>query len=240
MSVNNIHLKMLNNIGELPQNPWVGTSPLSWITSVVSRQTSLTINPEKYSKTALNRSDLYRMSADEGTSDLDFSANVLSWGGMRRDHGARCLETFEEWLGVVSRLRAGRVSRGEAYSEFMSLRLSGNLKGMGPAFFTKLIFFGGKQHNGYIMDQWTGRSVNFLFDEEIVNLNRIGSAAFVTDRNDEIVYEKFCDAIEALTQLVEFTSDPKILEEVLFSSGGRQKGKWRTYLIEQEKTRTKC
>ena len=49
-----------------------------------------------------------------------------------------------------------------AYKQFHRLVNEKKLTHMGPAYFTKLIYFLGSKQNGYIMDQWTARSMNLL------------------------------------------------------------------------------
>lgn len=234
MPFNPTHLRNLNEIGRKTPQTWVGTSPISWATSVVAKTPNLDVDLARFGEKKLGREDLYELGANPNVPDLYFSICVLAWGGMRRDHGANCLIDFEKWQSIVRDLRAGSLNRQDAYKYFMELRLAGQLKGMGPAFFTKLIFFGGKSHDGYIMDQWTARSANALLDTSLVDLNKVGSAAYVSDRNDDHIYEKFCCMIEELTREVEFTNDPKVTEETIFSNGGKNKGAWRTYLLDNE------
>jgi hypothetical protein len=98
---------------------------------------------------------------------------------------------------------------------------------MGPAYFTKLICFVNPNLKGYIMDQWTAKSINLIFDNKIVALNNSGH---VTDRNNAAIYEDFCLKIEYLADLLNLK--PIDLEENLFSNGGVNKGKWRQFVVD--------
>ena len=97
---------------------------------------------------------------------------------------------------------------------------------MTAAYFTKLIFFCPRQHDGYIMDQWTSKSVNLIFDEKIVDLSKAG---FVTDTNNADKYERFCRCIEELGEAAGW--EPEETELRIFSEG-RGRGAWRNYVIE--------
>ena len=98
---------------------------------------------------------------------------------------------------------------------------------MGPAYFTKLICFVNPNLKGYIMDQWTSKSINLLFENNIVALTNSGH---VKDTNSASVYEEFCSKIECLAELLKL--NPIDLEENLFSNGGVNKGKWRQFVVD--------
>ena len=234
---NEMHLRELKKISEeFISQDFVGSSPLSWMMYIKKNLPNLDLDKGNFSSDTLNRKRLYDMSSNSSLSNLDFSMNVLSWGGMRRTHGVSCLNNFSDWEPLIEKLRSGSIERSEAYLDFSFIRKSGKLKGMGPAFFTKLIFFGHPDHNGFIMDQWTARSVNLLLDTQLVKMiSQKNGSSSVSDFNNEIVYEKFCRTIEDLTSKLNNITDPKITEEIIFSNGGKgeKKGKWRRYLLKE-------
>tara|TARA_B110000259_G_scaffold91116_1_gene105776 strand:- start:163 stop:876 length:714 start_codon:yes stop_codon:yes gene_type:complete len=234
---NETHLKELNEISaKFVSQDFVGSSPLSWMMYIKKNLPNIELDKQKFSSDTLNREKLYTMSSNSSLSNLDFSVNVLSWGGMRRTHGVSCLDNFSDWEPLIEKLRSGSINRSEAYLNFSFIRKSGKLKGMGPAFFTKLIFFGHPDHNGFIMDQWTARSINLLLDTQLVKMiSQKNGSSSVSDFNNEMVYEKFCISIEDLTLKINNINDPKIIEEIIFSNGGRgeKKGDWRRYLLQQ-------
>lgn len=101
--------------------------------------------------------------------------------------------------------------------------------GIGPAYFTKLIFFANPRHDGYIMDQWTSRSVNLLVDGPAVVKMR--TLDHVDPRNSSQNFERFCKVVEAIsTQLLNRT--PEETEQCLFSTGGKKPAAWRRYLVQ--------
>lgn len=104
---------------------------------------------------------------------------------------------------------------------------------MGPAFFAKLTFFLSRRERGYIMDQWTGLSVNLLFGPAIVDMNVIDGerpAHVVSDDNSGAHYEPFCQAVESLAQRTGWPAEPA--EERQFCKGGPTRGPWRQHVIQ--------
>jgi hypothetical protein len=106
-------------------------------------------------------------------------------------------------------------NRREAYLLFSGLRAENNLPGIGPAYFTKLIFFVRPTLGGYIMDQWTARSINLLYGKTI-QLTQGPSVA----ENDPEIYEDFRRKIEDVGERLRCSPDEA--ERALFSSGGRR------------------
>lgn len=146
---------------------------------------------------------------------------------MNREHGKSLFE-HKEWLNVINKMRNNEIeTRKEAYELFAELRKNKKLKGMGPAYFTKLICFVNPNLKGYIMDQWTSKSINLLFSNKTVFFHNNGN---VTDKNTDKIYEDFCLKIEYLADLLKLK--PIDLEENIFSNGGANKGKWRQFVVD--------
>ncbi len=82
------------------------------------------------------------------------------------------------------------------------------------------------------MDQWVGKSVNLLEGDDIVF---ISNNSWVNDNNDAETYEVFCSLIDDLSDALNCSGFEA--EKQIFSIGGRQKGKWRKYLIENYKSK---
>ena len=201
---------------------WTGINALNW-----AKYIDRSINNELLNK-KLTRVDLLSSNFVNGLDDRELSFAILSWGGMNREH-ASSLFTQTEWLDLVGDIRRGKIeNREEAYAKFYILKKQNKLTGMGPAYYTKLVCFLNPNMSGYIMDQWTAKSVNLLCNKEIVKLT---SAGFVDPlKNDVTVYQTFCEVIDQLS------SDLKMIgldvEESMFSSGGKRKGQWRKVVIE--------
>lgn len=175
------------------------------------------------------RHDFLNKNSTNKLSDREFSIAILSWGGMRRMHGL-ALFNHKDWPQLVARIRHGRVCRKDAYEAFKSLRSQRRLTGMGPAYYTKLICFLNRDLNGYIMDQWSAKSINLLLNRSLVALTPSG---MVSDSNSADTYEEFCQCIESLSKNI--SKNPLETEEALFSFGGRRKGMWRKYVIDNHK-----
>lgn len=188
-----------------------------------------------------NRDALFRLAADDRQDTLTICAVIMAWGGMHVCHGKGLFRAGAKWRGVAEEVRFGGISRAKAYSLFHALRVKGALPGMGPAFFTKLVFFlRGKDifDFGYIMDQWTGCSLNVLTgDPNTVLMNAIytwtrsmtiRSDFQVSDENGVDRYERFCAAIDRIADEI---SLPPIDAELLLMSQGRGRGVWRQHVI---------
>ena len=187
----------------------------------------------------LSRCRLKAMAKETGTfTNLEVLWAILCWGGMRRNHarplqhpGQRSnLQALEE---IINDLRHVRLNRMDAYSVFSSTIKDRGIKGLGPAFFTKLIFFASPRHDGYIMDQWTARSINLLCRDPFI---KITSGGWVKPNNTPEIYERFCQAVELLAGPCDTDNERAAafekIEMCLFGTGGRpgKACKWRKYV----------
>ena len=214
----------------------VGHNPRRWAKWIASNSSSckdLHYLPDH----KITRKYLYEMIDNSEKDTKSCVLSILAWGGMRRNHAAMALAGMENWLDICEKLRACKLNRKEAYTSLQEQRAKGNLKGMGPAYFTKLIFFlmHGQKNPGYIMDQWTATSVNLLAGRKIVETNKTLSSngrlsETVSDHNTEENYDCFCRVIETIAD--KGNTESEIVEISMFSEGGREKGKWRKYLID--------
>lgn len=221
MPLNSAHLEALIEISTHDQN-WVGSNVANWSADVFDFPASKLDHVKK-----LNRVELKSICSERsGYSDNEVFAAVMGWGGMRRDHGRLIVKYIEGVCSVISSIRNGDLSRKQSFAAFHQLRNLGELPGMTAAYFTKLIFFCSPCHDGYIMDQWTSKSVNLLYDDAIVDLNKAG---FVTDANDSDRYESFCLCVEELAKRAGWGFEET---EVRLFSEGRNKGAWRRYVKE--------
>ena len=215
---------------EQTDQPVVGGKLLSYAHSVAGGRSDCQF--EQLPDKAVDREFLFDMAASDEANTLTCCVAIFAWGGMRRDHARTVLGTANKWLPIADAIRKQSIGRCDAYSQFMQARQSKNLPGMGPAFFTKLIYFLGRNSNsrGYIMDQWTALSANLLTGRKMVDMQILKGAARVSDNNSSDVYNEFCIFIEILAQ--ELNESPDQAEIRIFSIGGRgeKKGKWRTYL----------
>lgn len=147
------------------KNEQEGKSPAAWFKSLGQ------INPEtnvgdlpKFT----NRTLLLEVAKNSSVGTLKLCISIFAWGGMNPANGKRLFALpTPPWVQIAEQVRAGKLSRSEAYNEFARLKSSKKLSGVGPAYFTKLLYFlaprtNGARPIGYIMDQWLGCSVNLL------------------------------------------------------------------------------
>jgi hypothetical protein len=220
MKVNNEALENLkSSINSFKS--WNGINARDWGNYFYDKNLNKSLNLK------LTRSELLDSKFLDDLTNEELAIAILSWGGMNREHGKSLFE-HKEWLNVINKMRNNEIeTRKEAYELFAELRKNKKLKGMGPAYFTKLICFVNPNLKGYIMDQWTSKSINLLFSNKTVFFHNNGN---VTDKNTDKIYEDFCLKIEYLADLLKLK--PIDLEENIFSNGGANKGKWRQFVVD--------
>jgi hypothetical protein len=228
----------------LNPNIWHGNSPASWF-SWIQHHKDVNYSPYLASRALpdqkVSRADLFAIVEDSNVDTLSCCISILAWGGMNRKYGAEALSMYYNWIHVAEDIRKGLLDRGQAYEKFASLREKSLIRGMGPAYFTKLIFFLSPNtlQRGFIMDQWTSTSVNLLFDRKIIETQlqktrqkngKFKLSEFVTDKNTKENYLNFCKCVELIA--TRLSKDPATIEEMLFSEG-RGKINWRKYVVDQ-------
>ncbi len=201
---------------------------------------------------AANRAQLIGRQPCKNIDTSELCVSILAWGGIRPDH-FNLLFTQNKtnvWLPVAEQIRQGNLTRKDAFDRFTKLRENDNLPGMGPAYFTKLIYFlmPRKKDNpiGYIMDQWLGCSINLLFNELVVKLNHSISwsknvtdvdasdiSSTVSDFNTGDNYERFCLAVEKVSSEIGDSWTPESAELAMMSAGRKKPQVWRKYVVEQ-------
>lgn len=198
---------------------------------------------------------LLEKQSDPNFRTLDLCVGIFAWGGMQRGHGKSLFKNREDWLEVAEKIRLGDSSLNliDAYDEFARLQKSKRIPGMGPAFFTKLIYFLASRlpqiQVGYIMDQWAGYSINLLTGKRIVRFehsltimdskesekidveNDIKVTSTVSNKNTGADYKRFCDSIDALRVNMGNGWDHTSIDCALVSSGGRRPEPWRKYVV---------
>ncbi|MBS0454152.1 MAG: hypothetical protein JSS14_22845 [Proteobacteria bacterium] len=121
-------------------------------------------------------------------------------------------------------LRAGGLTREQAYDLFAN----NPIPGLGPSYFTKLVYFFRPDDTvGYIMDQWTGKSINLITGHHVVRIYSDSPSALNTWEN----YESFCRVIDFVATQQGCTGDQ--VEQRLFSQNGqhrRPRGAWRNHV----------
>lgn len=241
MSISPIHFnKFLELVANEDSQFEVGYKPSSFVRSILSRMkvssaTDLISLKDKVPTSMLSREKVFEICRKEDVNLLYKVICIFSWGNMLLSTSNPVL-FFGNWSKhendidkILKSFSSGEIDRVSAYNKLNELQLHG----CGPAFFTKLLYFFG---SGYILDQWTGKSIELLFDRED-QIGIIFSNGAISRKNTGEIYEKFCNRIEALTahlnQNYGFNLTPGKTEELIFSSGGKKPGLWRSYVKSQ-------
>ena len=208
---------------------WAGSNIKNWWSCVKPKLAYKCpkINPpnDKMTRTQLKK----LCHANSGASDLECAVAVMAWGGQRRNHGIMLFDRFAEIKPIIGDMRSSNIRHLEAYKRFDGIWKQPKNLGMGAAYFTKLIFFCEPSHKGYIMDQWTSKSVNLLTGKDVVYL----TAGHVNKKNTDKNYQHFCEYIEKLASKLGTSGEN--VEIAMFSKGGRKKWPWREYVVNKTK-----
>jgi hypothetical protein len=150
----------------------------------------------------------------------------MAWGlqgagpGGRR-HVAAAWAAKALLIPKLNALRAGGLTRRHAYDLFTGVS---RVPGIGPAYFTKLLYFFLPKPNCYIMDQHTGKSTNLLTGNWVVRM--VGNA--VSNLNKSGNYQAYCEELDSMGSLLGLTGEQ--VEEMMMSKGGHHPWPWRAYM----------
>ena len=225
------HLKIFvqHLAGATAEEQWVGSNIKDWWSYVKTKLThqcpEINLPNDKMTRTQLKK----LCHADSGASDLECAVAVMAWGKQKTNHGTTLFNRFAEIQPIIRDMRSGNITHLEAYKRFDGIWQKPEPLGMGAAYFTKLIFFCEPSHKGYIMDQWTSKSVNLLTCKDVVYL----TAGHVNKKNTVENYQRFCKYIEKLASKLGTSGEN--VEIAMFSKGGRRKWPWRQYMVNQTK-----
>lgn len=209
------------------------------------------VNLDRYDR-RLNRSSLIALQADGSVSTLELCIAILAWGGMRGSNRNHLFKRpTEPWLDVSQAIRDGKMSRQAAFDAYAELSRDGKLVGMGPAYYTKLIYFLMPRESahpvGYIMDQWLGCSINLISAQDVVRMDAalhwveqedgaVQSPTFsVSPLNTGEQYERFCQVVELVASNMGANWSPDAAELAMMSSGGHSSAPWRAHVVEHRR-----
>jgi len=244
MDINQPHLDVLiGTISDFQSQQAVGYNPQNFANTIINKIDVAARQPlnqihDVLPNRKLNRRDVFTICNSDQYSLLYKTICVFSWGFMQLNTNNPS-DFFQAWNNnehrineILIRFRNGSIDRISAYNLLNNLRLPG----CGPAFFTKLLYFF-SDGQSYIMDQWTGKSIELLFVHD-ARVGIIFNNGSVARANTGATYEAFCTRIERLTNILNNVTrrnlTPEMTEEILFSNGGRgnAQGAWRKYLKE--------
>lgn len=180
----------------------------------------------------LSREELRELCRDPAVDVLTAYLCIMAWGGQRRDHGREAWRHRDRIQRALTRLREEDLSQNAAFNVFAAEE---PIKGLAVAFFTKLIFFFRKPATGYfILDQWTGNSMNLLCGYEVVPLDPSWT---VSRRTTAAAYDKYCELMVELSK--QLCVSPDQTEQLLLSEGGRAPKPWRRHVLQERQAKPK-
>jgi len=212
------------------------------------------VQADKLPDRMVSRSDVFRFAADMNLSTETVSAAVMAWGGMHMGHrNALFGSSDKSWVHVCDQIRLGEHDRRSAYEALAALQAQRKLPGLGPAYFTKLIYFFlppsvRGQYPGYIMDQWASCSINLLAETDIVLMDQTAIWArrkangsglekrwtyTVSNFNTARNYTRFCEIMDSVAQRLGLSPDQ--VDRLVLSDARPRPAKWRQYVIDQRR-----
>lgn len=211
-----------------PVQPAVGDSPQVYLDKLNTLcKTSLTW-PTSHPTGQLTRDDLRKLCRDTKVDVLVAYAAVMAWGGRGVDsRNYRLSLEADSRTALIAILTHLRVSKANRQTDFSAMqKAAANIKGLGISFYTKLLFFFREKPDAYILDQFTAKSVNLLFDPCPIILTTSG---YPHPDNTPEAYEWFCAAAEALaaSRTPPHTWCGEQVEQAMFDVRG---GAWRKHL----------
>jgi hypothetical protein len=144
--------------------------------------------------------------------------SAMAWGMQSAGNARMAWKQRARIADHLLQVRAGDLSPKDAFDLFCG---TGKVAGLGPSYFTKLLYFFNPNDTCYIMDQWTGKSINLLTGKHLYIVDN-------TSANTGDIYQAFCDEIDQLAKLLGQTGEE--IEQRLFSQGGRKREPWREYV----------
>ena len=215
-----------NRFAAIPFQPQMalGTAPSEWFADLGLQDVPAA---EGLPQQPLSRAGVREICRDPNRHVLFGYVCAMCWGWQEKGpRGAKGVT--EPWAKRdkieihLKALRAGNLNRCEAYNLF---RGEGEVKGLGPSYFTKLLFFFSPADDFWIMDQWTGKSINLLTGKNVVRF----SGSSPSGQNKGGNYQAYCEEIDALATLLNTNGNE--IEQRLMSKGKPNPWPWRSHVV---------
>lgn len=212
-----------------PEQPTIGDNPQDYLARL-NELCNLNLEwPSNHQQGRLNRSQLRALCRDLDVHVLIVYAAVMAWGGrglMSRNYRLSLQQkSLDTLVSALTTLRNGNNSRKESFQIFQVA--AEEIKGLGISFYTKLLFFLRRDYDAYILDQFTAKSAQLLFNPPPV---RLTSQDYPLPDTTPDEYEDFCSKIEELSSDIQQTNanwTSEKVEQAMFDIRG---GIWRKYL----------
>lgn len=176
------------------------------------------------------RSEVRKLCLDAKVTPEAKYACVAAWGGQRKTHFKSSIRA-DQLVPLIKRLLNSSYTRMDDFAH--AKQVCKQIKGLKISFYTKLLFFLRPVQDGYILDQWTAKSINCLTRSSVVRLTRAnakGECRAVDDTSPE-EYKRFCLAVEGLpAQLWPKLAPPATAEAAEMAIFDKPKGKWREFV----------
>jgi hypothetical protein len=208
---------------------WLGRVPTAWCTSKLNAghrpSDDIVSRLQKVGKSHLTRDKLRTICRDGSENVLVAYICTMAWGAQHARHARSAWTSRDDLIPKLNKLRRENLERSAAYNLFTG---ENRIPGLGPAYFTKLLFFFPPSKANYIMDQWTSKSMILLTgDNDLIRMSG-GPHEGPNGANSGEDYQRFCKAIDCLA--AELNLSGERTEELIFSAGGVDAGCWRKYV----------
>ena len=214
----------------LPQGE-VGIAPSDWASRMNIQ------HPFSLPNHSMTRQEVRSICQDLNQDILRAYLIAMAWGGQGlrpggKKHAQAAWRNQTLLSSKIEVIRKGDLSRAQLYDLFVG---DAKVDGLGPAYFTKLLYFFSPSNDCYIMDQWTTKPIILLTGMNLIRHTNQGPSQSNTGLN----YELFCRIIEDLANEMGVNSGDE-MEQRLFSNGslGRSpRGEFRQFIIDEWKSR---
>lgn len=216
------HWSLLQGLPYVAAGP-VGIAPSEWVKRLELQGVP---HANRLPQSALDRSAVRQICRDPNHPVLFGYACAMAWGGQglgpTKPHAQSAWAKHGHLQPILERLRNETLTRVEAYELFLN---GARIPGLGPSFWTKLLFFFAQRDDLYVMDQWVAKSVNLLVGHSLVPL--VGGCPPRTTPSS--VYDAYCQEIDRIASRLGLTGSQA--EEKMMSHGGRRPGAWRRHVL---------
>jgi hypothetical protein len=196
----------------------VGIAPSDW----VERLRLIGVpDADQLPQSPLDRATVRQICRDTNKPVLFGYACAMAWGGQglgpTRLHAQSAWAAHADLKPILELLRTQPLNRVQAYELFLH---GARIPGLGPSFWTKLLFFFAERADLYVMDQWVAKSVNLLVGD-------------CPPRNTpSAVYNTYCEEIDRIAKHLGLSGSQA--EEKMMSHGGHKPGAWRSHVLQNE------
>jgi len=150
---------------------------------------------------------------------------AMAWGGLDKRNMLSALQS-PALVAILQMIRQCS-NRMDAFYSLSRAWKEKLIVGMRVSFFTKLPYFFLPEENAYILDQWTAKSANLLWENCPVPMNRTGTFPDPDTSPDQ--YESYCLFTEELAREMKW-SQPISAEIAMFGKNENGINNWRRHV----------